>query len=186
MKLSRILLICITIVFFSYLGTNKVLASNEKSSVYVFGIAMSFNDSVLYMTPVQMLDSVYLTNNNFLYSRENYSYQLRNYVKGLGIEQPTCITVFSEKKKKIEKKYSKIRKKYSEKDKFIIKYLATDEFQYVAILPEEGIEGLTKADKKAAKKTKKEQLKAKKAENKENERLARERAKALKLNKDNQ
>lgn len=186
MKLSKILLICLSIVVFSFYGFDKASASNDKSSVYIFGIAMSFNDSVLYMTPVQMLDSVYLTNNNFLYSRENYSYQLKNYVKSLGIDQPTCITVFSEKKKNIEKKYSKIRKKYSEKDKFIIKYLANDEFKYVAILPEEEVAELTKADIKAAKKAQKEQLKAKKAEKKENERLAKERAKALKQNKDNQ
>ncbi len=129
-------MICISICAFSFCKVGTLSAANEKSPVYMFGIVTSFNDSVLYMSQVQLVDSAYIDKKTkFLYSRENYSFQLKNYMKSLGIENPTCITIYGFKKNKVEKKYSKIRKKYADKDKYFIKYLAADEFKFTPIIP---------------------------------------------------
>ena len=138
MKLSKIVFICISIIVFTFGKVDSVSAINEKSPVYMFGIVTSFNDSVLYMSQVQLVDSAYIDKKTkFLYSRENYSYQLKDYIKKAGVENPTCITIYGFNKNKVEKKYSKIRKKYADKDKYIIKYLAADEFKFSPIKPTE-------------------------------------------------
>ncbi len=57
-------------------------AKNEAKTAYIFGFASSFNDSTVYFTDVQKVDSAYFTRKNkFLVSRENYSYQLRDYLE---------------------------------------------------------------------------------------------------------
>ena len=159
MNLLRGLLFYIFILVFLFCKVEQASAANDKSPVYMFGIVTSFTDSVLYMTQVQYVDSAYLTKKNFLYGRGNYSSQLKNYMKNMGIENPTCITIYDFKKDKVEKKYSKIRKKFSEKDKYIVKYLAADEFQFNPIIPTEselteekaGIPDKKKKDKKSKK-----------------------------------
>lgn len=45
--------------------------------VYAFGVAASFNDSVVYCTEIQVLDSTALDKNGFLPKRDLYSYQLK-------------------------------------------------------------------------------------------------------------
>ena len=66
-------------------------AKNEMRKAYVFGFASSFNDSTVYFTDIQELDSAWFTSKNkFLIGRENYSYQLRDYLSDFilyGIKQ---------------------------------------------------------------------------------------------------
>ena len=57
-------------------------AKNDPTTAYMFGFASSFNDSTVYMTSVQRVDSVYLTHKKlFLDNRENYSLQLKEYLE---------------------------------------------------------------------------------------------------------
>lgn len=47
---------------------------------YICGFATSFNDSTVYFTDIQYMDSTYTdSKTGFLYSRDNYSYQLRGH-----------------------------------------------------------------------------------------------------------
>lgn len=105
--------------------------------VYMFGFAASFNDSTVYFTDVQAVDSAWMdTKTKFLLGRENYSYQLRNYLTdNLNEKNRTCIVMFGLKKEKVEKKYLKLKKQYTVKanNKFIIKHLTSDDFKFVAI-----------------------------------------------------
>ena len=81
--------------------------------VYIFGVAASFNDTVVYYTPVQLLDSVVLDHQNFLPQRELYSYALKNYLEyTVGKPNYTCMIYFSEKKGKLEREALKIMDKY--------------------------------------------------------------------------
>ena len=79
--------------------------------VYAFGIAASFNDSVVYCTEIQVLDSTALDKNGFLPKRDLYSYQLKNYLE-YDLKKPdyTCMIYFSESKKKLEKEEQSIRR----------------------------------------------------------------------------
>lgn len=81
--------------------------------VYAFGVAASFNDSIVYYTEIQELDSVSLDKNGFLPKRDLYSYQLKNYVEyDLKKSDYTCMIYFSESKKKLEKEAIKVKGKY--------------------------------------------------------------------------
>ncbi|WP_235782156.1 hypothetical protein [Segatella baroniae] len=90
----------------------------------------------MYFTNIQEVDSVWInTKTKFLYSRENYSYQLRDHLRDNGMDAPTCVTVFSTNRKDIEKKYINLKKKYvsNKRQSYIVKYLTDENFQFRAI-----------------------------------------------------
>ena len=104
--------------------------------VYAFGVAASFNDTVVYYTEIQQLDSVSLDKNNFLPRREMYSYQLKNYVEDNGLQQnSTCMIYFSENRKKLEKEATKILSKYKRNRNTTVTRIDTDKFHFIK--PEE-------------------------------------------------
>ena len=106
--------------------------------IYAFGVAASFNDSTVYFTDIQEIDSAWINDkNNFLISRDNYSYQLKNYLAGMGLEHRTCIISFSLKQKDIEKKYKKIKNKYAQTENLNIKNITKNEFHFTAIKPDD-------------------------------------------------
>ena len=72
----------------------------------------------------------------FLYSRENYSYQLRDYLQSQGFANATCITCFAFSRKKAEKKYATLLKKSAARGDANVRYLKESEFKYDAIVPE--------------------------------------------------
>ena len=60
--------------------------------VYMYGFAASFNDSIVHFTDIQTLDSVWIdSKTGFLLGRENYSFQLRDYLGSQQMPQRTCI-----------------------------------------------------------------------------------------------
>ncbi len=145
------------------------LAANagEFKTVFIYGLAMSFNDSTVYLTDIQRIDSVWIEKNGFLYSRENYSYQLRDFMRSKGKNDITPVTFFAEKQKDIEKKFIKTRKKLnSQKMGYTVNYIAVNEFHFERIMPSEQDinkdSGTLKEERKKAKEAKKAQKKANK------------------------
>jgi len=86
---------------------------NKEKAVYAFGMAASFNDSIVYYTEIQLLDSVELDKNGFLPKREAYTYQLKNFLDS-DFNKPdyTCMIYFSENKTKLEKEAAKVKGRY--------------------------------------------------------------------------
>ena len=81
--------------------------------VYMFGLAASFNDSIVHMTEIQSVDSAWLdAKNEILLGREQYSYQIRNYLNNNDMEGRTCIVFFDRKLSRLQKKYLKVKKLY--------------------------------------------------------------------------
>lgn len=79
------------------------LKKGHSKTVYAFGIAASFTDTVVYFTDIQILDSAKVSKEGFLTHRDLYSYQLKNYVEDNGLQQnSTCMIYFSENRKKLE------------------------------------------------------------------------------------
>ncbi|KXB83125.1 hypothetical protein HMPREF3034_01363 [Prevotella sp. DNF00663] len=138
--------------------TSHVYASKKNSNqVYMYGVAASFNDSTVYFTDIQQLSSAWIDHEGFLYSRDNYSYQLKDYLAKLGFSHATCITTYSDNRKDIEKKYLKTKKKYTtvkgkgkDKNHYTVKYITSSGFAYKPIVPDE--QEIEKANKKANKK----------------------------------
>lgn len=112
-------------------------AANRLTKVYMFGFAASFNDSTVVFTDIQKIDSAYIdSKTKFLYGRDNYSYQLRQYLLQQDFPTPTCVTSFALSLKDIEKKRERMLKKYTNsknKDKYIIKEIKSPDFVYEAV-----------------------------------------------------
>lgn len=107
---------------------------------YLFGFAASFNDSTVYITDIQHLDSTYLYNHDmFLYGRDGYAVQLKEYLKRVGVSTPTATIFFSDKKKDIEKRYLKLKNRYSKDGSYNFKYLTAQDFQFTFEKPDESL-----------------------------------------------
>lgn len=108
--------------------------------MYVFGFSASFNDSIVYFTEMQQLDSAWIdTKTEFLMGRDVYSIQLRNFMRDdMKMPYRTCIIVFALKKKDADKKYEKLKKLYTSKPKkgtnnYDVRYLNLNEFSFSAV-----------------------------------------------------
>lgn len=103
----------------------------KAKEVYAFGVAASFTDTVVYYTPIQLLDSVHLTKNNFLPRREMYSYQMKNYLEyTLKKANYTCMIYFSENKNKLEKEAAKLMNKYKKQGGLLLQPIKQEEFSF--------------------------------------------------------
>lgn len=151
MKITKIALAAMSLIGLSTLVAS---AKNEPKTAYIFGFASSFNDSTVYITTVQQLDSVYIQGKGkFLVSRENYSYQLRDYLEQQGAGYRTCCVFFDTDQKKAEKRWMKLFNKYTAKPKskkvkngqqkddaptpYQLKQVSNGEFRFQSIAPSE-------------------------------------------------
>lgn len=155
-----------------FLGIMSIEAKNEKQPTFLYGFATSFNDSTVYFAEIQLIEDAWVdSKTNFLYGRDSYSYQLRDYLKAKGMNAPTCITGFAKTRKKAEEKFLKLRNKYLSKGKFDIKYLSVSDFKYTPVeFDEETVYVDSSKSKnltpKQVKKAAKKELKAAKKEQK--------------------
>jgi len=137
MRLRRLLIVTALLVGCVINGNAK---GYRPAKIYMFGFAASFNDSTVYLTDIQTVNA-YLVNNRtkFLANREDYSYQLRNYLQSNGLEAyPTCITMFAENEKDATKKYLKLKERYEKsKKKYSIKSLKDSQFKYTPVEPDQ-------------------------------------------------
>lgn len=117
-------------------SVSSLSAKSKQVTIYAYGFAASFNDSVVYLTDIQKIDSAWVDGKTkFLVSRDNYSYQLRDYLANKGDEHRTCIISYALKRKDVEKKYIALRKKYVGKGNFDMKYINYADFSFKPIAP---------------------------------------------------
>ncbi len=131
MKYLRVIMaLALAFVLCSAFTMKKDKDKEKEKPVYVFGVAASFSDTVVYYTPVQLVDSVVLDKNGFLPQRDMYSYQLKNHVEyQLNKPNYTCSIYFSENKKKLEKEAAKVKSGY-QKSKQTLQAIEPDEFKF--------------------------------------------------------
>lgn len=143
----------------------KAAAEDVPTKIYAFGFSQTFNDSTVYFTDIQELDSAWVdSKTKLLYSRNSYSYQMREYLQQVeGVKNPVCSIIFAFKRKDLEKKMQKMKTRYQkEKYNYIIKYLNDSDFKFEAIAAADEYIPLTKEQKKAERKAEKERRKAEK------------------------
>lgn len=162
MKLSKLVLASSAATLLLSL---TIQAKNEVGKAYIFGFSSSFNDSTVYFTDIQEIDSAYFTGKiNYLVSRENYSYQLRDYLTNLGENHRTCMVEYNKDPKKLEKIWNKLQSRYARTSKkknnqkeisklppFQIKYITKEQFAFEPIAP---LEDAPEVVEKPAKKEK--------------------------------
>lgn len=107
--------------------------------MYIFGMAASFNDTIVHFTNIQEIDSAWIEKkNDFLQTRDLYAYQMRDFLTSQKqMPRRTCIVVANKDRKKLEKKFIKMRKLYTQsKDglqHFDVRYLDDAEFHFKTI-----------------------------------------------------
>lgn len=105
--------------------------TEEPKRVYLYGVATNFNDSTVYITDVQHLDSIVIHDNGCLQNYSNYSMQWKVYLEGtLNELNQTCAVIYSDKKKKLDKSFLKTRKRYANNKDKNLKQVGTDAFTF--------------------------------------------------------
>ena len=130
-------------ILLALLLTSSVTGAEAKSiqakHVYMFGFSASFKDSVVYITDIQDIPGAWIdSQTKFLLSRDNYAYQLRNYMTdSLGLADRVNMVMFALKKHKAEKLYEKLRKKYLGSKKkpanYDVRYVSQQDFRFELI-----------------------------------------------------
>ncbi|MCD8297565.1 MAG: hypothetical protein LUC88_08330 [Prevotella sp.] len=151
MRLLRFFTVAIALIMatcFTELQSKERYVPNK---AYIFGFATSFTDSTIYITEIQQMDSLWIENKTFMLDRDNYSYQLKNYLDKQGQQHRTCMMFFAIKRKDIDKKYEKIKKKYVTKGNYYISYLRENDFQFQPIAIDDYLLQAAKNEKKEKK-----------------------------------
>ena len=103
----------------------------EVVRVYMYGVSIDFNDSLVYMTDVQYLDSMVINKDGSIQNYANYSIQMKVYLEGvLGKSNQTCAVIYSDNKKKLEKRFVKMRKRYQADKNRLLLQVGADAFRF--------------------------------------------------------
>ena len=162
----------LTAALFPFIATAKKKDHQEvNQKVYIFGIATTFTSDSIYITDIQQLDSAFIMKSGFLYSRDSYTYQLRQHMQDIGINRAVSVVSFAKTREKAEKKYAKInkrylhpkKKKYGETPDYVVSYISATDFAFTAIPADADVlkkDAVWKAEQKAFRKQQKEEAKA--------------------------
>ena len=156
MKFRHISLSILMMAAFSQTASAQNIMVPE---AYMFGFIASFNDSTVYFTDIQKVDSAWVTKKKkLLAGKSNYSYQLREFfTQQRSLPNRTCVVVGSINRKDVEKKYAKMKKKYITKDgKYDVRYLPESEFRFKSVDMDDGSQTVVEQPKKKKKKDKKQ------------------------------
>ncbi len=163
MKPIRQLTIATAIVAMLAIANTPLRAKNYVTpKAYMFGFSASFNDSIVYFTDIQEVDSVwFMQKRKLLAGRANYSSQLREYCAGkLDMPKRTCVVISSEKRKDVEKKYEKMKRMYTQNKKgaiYDVRFITSSDFKFTSVNMDEGTEEpVAKPEKKKKDKPKKD------------------------------
>ena len=105
----------------------------KPAEMYIYGFASSLSDSTAYATAVLPLEGCSIKKGNgFLYARNEYSYQLRDYLEQMGFKNPVVAVCFNKNKQKLEKKFMKMMSK-NIKSGILLKHLSKEEFNFVGV-----------------------------------------------------
>ena len=150
----------ITLLFVFMMANMPVSAKNVMlPKAYMFGFVASFNDSIVFFTDIQEVDSVWvLDKKELLAGRSSYAYQLREFfTNSFNMPNRTCIVISDKNRKNVEKKYAKMKKIYVEKgaNKYDVHYTNSSEFRFHAVnMDDSTTEPQTNTNKKSSKKEK--------------------------------
>lgn len=108
-----------------------VSAQKKGEGVYVMGVSISFSDSIVYFTEVQLIEGVSLQKGTgFLPDRQYYSLELQNYMAS-SEQMPgrTSVILFAKSKSKLQKREAKLKAKLQKRRSKVVRYLG-DKFKF--------------------------------------------------------
>lgn len=128
---SIILLMCLVIPSLSFAKDGKTKERKKKvqTEVYVWGVSLSFSDSVVYFTEIQHIEGA-MIEDKLLPNRHLYAYELKDYMSyEENMPGRTSFIYFSDKRSKLEKKEQKVKKRLVEGGEKTVRYLG-DRFKF--------------------------------------------------------
>ncbi len=130
MKYVRIMLTVAVMLAVCSCSSIPFIGKSAHKSVYAFGVAASFTDSLVYYTDVQLLDSVTLLG-GALPQQKLYTYQLQNYMEAnMGKPHRTCMIYYKNSKKKTDKEMTKVLGKFKKKKSNNLIHIDPKEFKF--------------------------------------------------------
>lgn len=129
MKIARIFTLLFILVL---LGIKPLHAKKDNPTVFLFGVASSFNDTVVYITDIQPINGILLQKHTgFLPGIGLYSQQLKSFFqKEKGMPNRLCTVFFGTSEKKLRSKVIEVRKSFLEEKKMKVMPLLSSEFQF--------------------------------------------------------
>ena len=122
---------CLVIPSLSFAKDGKTKERKKKvqTEVYVWGVSLSFSDSVVYFTEIQHIEGA-IIEDKLLPNRHLYAYELKDYMSyEEGKPGRTSFIYFSDKRSKLEKKELKVKKRLVEGGEKTVRYLG-DRFKF--------------------------------------------------------
>lgn len=98
--------------------------------VWIYGCAVNFLDSVVFVTDIQYVDSVIIDREGQLENSYAYSSDLKFYVESrYAKENEACAVYYSPKLKAVEKRYARMRKRFTAK-RMVVNMIGGDSFHF--------------------------------------------------------
>ena len=145
-------ILCIGLLWMACIGSAEAKKQRVKvKQMYMIGVAVSHLDSVLFLSDLQMVDSLTIEKKTkFLMDRQLYSFQFQRYLEQTYECAPYVPAVFfSPKRKKMERRYLSMHKRYSQDMHYRVILVDQSQFRFK---PEQYIEqelpSVTKKKKK--------------------------------------
>lgn len=121
----------------------KEVDGTRRVTMYVCGVNFCFNDSLIYFTDIQQMDTISVYGKyNVLINREQYSYQLRNFMtEKLHRPNTTSVIMHDMDREKLTKKLQTMRDKYvfigkgkkKRPSNYDLRVLSSEEFSFTPI-----------------------------------------------------
>ena len=123
---SILVVLCLVVPSLSFAKDGKEEVKKKvKTEVYMFGVSLSFTDSVVYFTEIQHMEGA-IIENKLLPNRHLYAYELKDYMSyEEGKPGRSSFIYFSDKRSKLEKKELKIRKRLLYNGEKTVRYLGS-------------------------------------------------------------
>ena len=128
---SILFILCLVMPSLTFANDGKKKDAKKKiqTEVYVWGVSLSFSDSIVYFTEIQHVEGA-IIEDKLLPNRHLYAYELKDYMSyEEGKPGRTSFIYFSDKRSKLEKKEQKVKKKMIEGGEKSVRYLG-DKFNF--------------------------------------------------------
>ena len=128
---SILFILCLVMPSLTFANDGKKKDAKKKiqTEVYVWGVSLSFSDSIVYFTEIQRVEGA-IIEDKLLPNRHLYAYELKDYMSyEEGKPGRTSFIYFSDKRSKLEKKEQKVKKRFVEGGEKTVRYLG-DKFKF--------------------------------------------------------
>ena len=128
-------IICLGLFCVAFIGTAEAKKHRVKQKqIYMIGIAMSHIDSVVFITDLQLVDSITIEKKTkFLMDRQLYSFQFQRYLEQTYECAPYVPAVFfGTSRKKMERRYLSLHKRYTQGRQLRVILVDQSQFRFKA------------------------------------------------------